>query len=273
MPQKNYLSAKKKLPRIETDEVDETEEVSTSSPAKSKLPLGVTDKTTFSLYVRGAKWIKDRDNAFDRLKELNTKIIAARHPRQKHVDYCFIDFASASDRDQALEELKACKEIQVKPITKDVPKLVSKHVQKVAERREAKKESRKILREIKLAEKRKAKKANDLTNQILITNLPVETTTSELKEQFEDVVDVNMKLAKKQRKYNSAILTFATPQEASQAAEKVIEMHGRKLNIILNSNKFFIKQKKLNKRKQSKAAKEAATETGEGKSKKRKTSE
>lgn len=250
MPQKNYLASKAKLPKKKVEESSEEEK------KVSRLPENTTVKETFSLYVRGPNWIKDRENALTKLQEINSKIKAVRHPRQKHTDFCFIDFASASDRDAAFEELKDNKQIHVKPSTKDTPKQLTKRKKKVEEKREAKLEARKVLREIKKAEKRKeaSKKTSDFTNQMLITNLPSETTTAELKQQFDSVVEVNLKLAKKGRKYNSAILTFATPHEAREAVETEVTMHDHKLNKILNSNKFYIQQKKLNKRKQKLAS-------------------
>lgn len=226
------------------DSIDSDDEIHTENQQVSKLPIGAAPQSQISLYVRGPSWMKDRENALKRFKEINPKIKAVRHPRQKSVDFCFIDFASATDRDQAFEELKTHKEITVKPITKDKPKLLKQRIRKVADKREAKIETRKLLKEIK--KKGAAKKQMNLTNQIIIPNVPIETTLTELKSQFPSAININLKLIKKKSKLNSAILTFATPSEALAATTKPIVSHSQKLNILLNKNFSIKKQLKKN---------------------------
>lgn len=241
---------KNKLPKsVKSEPADETleDKVESDSPVE-QLPEKSTNEK-FSLYVRGAAWIKDRVNAPSRLKEICPKIQKTRHPRQKSADYCFIDFASATDRDTCYEELKSNPEVNVKHITKDQPKLLDKRKKRVHEKREAKKEARRLLAKIKKNEKLK-EKPMEKTNEIVITNLPVQTTATELKQHFADAVKINMKLKKKSKKFCPVIITFGSPHDAFTATKQEVTLHDRKLNIVLNTNVAYKKAMK-NKRKQS----------------------
>lgn len=249
MPQKDYIGKKKGLPKdlkmskISDDEVESNNDSEQLQPTRSS-----TDK--FSLYVRGAAWIKDRDNASNRLKELCPLIEEVRHPRQKSADYCFIDFSSANERDQSYELFKNSSEVNVKHVTTDQPKLLEKRKKKISEKREAKKEARKLIAKIKKNQQLN-EKSIEKTNELVVTNLPVETTADELKQQFANAVKINMKLRKKTKKINSAIITFCSPNDAFIASKESITLHERKLNLLLNTNAAFRKETK-NKRKQPK---------------------
>lgn len=250
MPQKDYIGKKSKLAKVLKSETSDHSSENESEPktASERLPkVGTTEK--FSLYVRGAAWIKDRDNAGNRLKEICPKIQDVRYPRQKSVDYCFIDFASGTERDECYEQLKNNSEVNVKHVTTDQPKLLDKRKKKIAEKREAKIEARKLLAKIKKNQKLDEKSA-EKTNELIITNLPVQTTTAELKQQFSDAVKINMKLRKKPKKMNSAIITFCSPHDAFIASKQSITLHERKLNLLLNTNAAFKKGMKK-KRKQT----------------------
>lgn len=239
MPQKGYIGRKSALPRVlksnksDNSSDDEVESANTTE----QLPKDIKTEM-FSLYVRGAAWIKDRDNAANRLKEICPKIQDVRHPRQKSADYCFIDFASALERDQSYEMLKNNSEVNVKHLTKDQPKLLDKRKKKITEKREAKKEARRLLAKIKKNQKLN-EKPTEKTNELIITNLPVQTTAAELKRQFENSVKINMKLRKKTKKMNSAIITFCSPHDAFTASKQSVILHGQKLNVILNTNAAF----------------------------------
>lgn len=237
MPQKGYLSNKKSLPKL-IDSNAQPENVD-SSP---KMPTSVINEL-FSLYIRGPAWIKDRDNAANRLKNICPKIKDVRHPRQKSADYCFIDFTSATERDESFEELKGNAELTVKSVTKDVPKLLQKRKKKILEKREAKKETRNLLAKIK-KNQQKEEHPKERTNQLIIANLPAQATSTELKQLFPDSININMKLKKKAKKMNSAIITFPDPDTAFSASKASIELHGHKLNSFLNIDANFKAQAK-----------------------------
>lgn len=228
-------------------QMGESTQLSEEKPDESE-PLAVEQK--FSLYVRGAAWIKDRDNAANRLKEIEPRIQDVRHPRQKSADYCFIDFACAADREQSYEKLKSHPEVEVKRVTKDVPRLLEKRQQKIAEKRAAKRETKKLIREIKKKEKAKAKQA-EKTNQIVILNVPKQVTRADLKQQYPNAIKIILREAnKKKGKRSPAIITFANTRDAYAASqEESINLHGIKINVRLNTNKEFKRNAK------SKAAK------------------
>lgn len=199
----------------------------------------------FSLYVRGSNWIKDRENAVNRLKEIEPRIQGVRHPRQKSASYCFIDFQSALDRDQSYEKLKTHTEIKVKSVTTDVPRQLEKSRQKIAEKREAKQATKKLIAEIKKKDKSNAK-AVEKTNQIVILNLPKQVTQGELNEQYPNAVKVALRETKKKLKYRTAIITFPNHRDANVASKQgSINLHGHKINVLLNTiNRFKQNAKK-----------------------------
>lgn len=204
-------------------------------------------KERFSLYVRGAAWIKDRDSAPSRLKEIEPRIQDVRHPRQKSADYCFIDFASATDRDETYDKLKSHPELMVKQSTKDVPKQLEKRKKIVSEKREAKKETRKLVAKIKKKEKSN-ESHKEKTNQIIIVNLPHQVTVNELKQQYPKAVKVIVKKNPKAKTMHTAIITFPDTNEAFEASKESILLHGQKINVMLNKDASF-KQQTVNKSK------------------------
>lgn len=241
----------------EEEEASEGEEESLAEVEVKPEPVEISSKKveteTFSLYVRSAAWIKDRDNAENMLREIEPRIQNVRHPRQKSADFCFIDFASAEDRDQAHEVLKKHPKLTVKPVTKDVPTKLDKRKQKIAEKREAKQETRKLLAKIK---KNETKKSNaEKTNQLIISNLPRQTTQAELNQCFPTSVKINLKLKKPNVKSSTAIIMFPSPSDAIAASKSSHVLHGQKLKVFLNRSNSFkhnTKSKSKRKHKQSK---------------------
>lgn len=197
-------------------------------------PTTPDEKPQFSLYVQGAAWLKDRENAVHRLKEFEPRIHAVRHPRQKSADYCFVDFESASDRDQSFENLKTHSEIKVKQSTKDVPKRLEKRQQKVADKRAAKLATKQLIKQIKKKEKLSTV---EKSNQIVLPNVPEQATQIELKMQYPNAIKINLKKIGKRR---SAIVTFANYHHAFAASkEESFSLHGRKINAVLNTSTHF----------------------------------
>lgn len=206
------------------------------------------DKQQFSLYVRGSAWIKDRDNAENRLKQIEPRIQGVRYPRQKSANYCFIDFKSESDRNQSFEVLKNHSEIKVKLSTKDVPKLLDKRRQKIADKRAAKLATKHLITKIK---KNEQSVAVEKTNQIVLLNVPQQVTQIELKQKYPNAIRVNVKDNKRYTKrVRTAIITFANYRDACAVSkEESINLHGHKINVLLNTTKQFkdnAKKKRIN---------------------------
>lgn len=211
-----------------------------ASPNKKAAESNSETEQKFSLYVRGAAWLKDRDNAANRLKEIEPRIQDVRHPRQKSADYCFIDFESASDRDQSYEKLKSHAEIKVKTVTKDVPRLLEKSRQKIAEKREAKQATKKLIAQIKKKDTANGKQPHEKTNQIVILNLPKQVTRAELKEKYPNAIKIVVRQMKKKMKNGTAIITFPNLRDAFVASEEeTINLHGHKIRVLLNTKKQF----------------------------------
>lgn len=185
----------------------------------------------FSLYVRSSDWIKDRKESVIKLKEMDNRIIGVRHPRQKSANYCFIDFASATDRDSAYQDLLAKKDFYVKPVTRDNPVLLKKKVEAVEAKRSAKQEMRKLLKGVEKV--KKVKNPNPLSNQILIQRLSKEATKSEIVKLFPGAIEVKLRAPYQRRHMASAVISFSTPGEAGRAAKKEFELHNVKSRVIL----------------------------------------
>lgn len=251
--QKNEKLAKEVKPNVLDGEM-----------AKSQLVIGQVPKETFSLHVRGPKWIKDRDDSESKLKELNARIIKVRHPRQKSADYVFVDFVSAEDRDEAYKELLPLKDVHVLPARKDNPELVELRKSKVQAKREAKKQMADVMKNIAKNEQREKEpeKRKKLSNQIVILNLPKVTTQIELNEHFENVIDSKLNLDKNPKQnYSKAILTLATPKEAFNATRKVITLHDVKLRIRMHQNLNEIQKSKRQAKTKAKAKKRKSIES------------
>lgn len=239
MPQKVKNVNKKSLPRLKDTEVTmNTESDGEENAIESTSPAVNNTVEKFSLYVRGAAWIKDRDNAEARLKEIESRIQHVRYPRQKSADFCYIDFASIEDRDQSYEQLKSHSEIKVRSVTTDVPKLLNKRQKIIVEKREAKKETRKLIRQIKKKEKFNAN-ITERPNQVVIVNLPRQVTVTELKQQYPNAVKVNVKNNPKAKHMHTAIITFPDPRSALTASKESILLHGQKIKVILNKDASF----------------------------------
>lgn len=247
MPQNVKKGNKKQLPRLKSEpakEVDSEVEEMIENDDESMETASVTPvQEKLALYVRGGAWIKDKDNALNRLREIEPRIQNVRHPRQKSADYCFIDFASATDRDASYEALKNHSEVNVKPVTTNIPKLLDKRTKKIAEKREAKKETRKLLAKIK-KNQQTTEHATEKTNQLVIVNLPQQITVAELKQHYPNAVKVNLKQKNNLKKNSSAIIMFPNHHDAFSASKQSIVLHGQKLNVVLNTNATFKKQSK-----------------------------
>lgn len=228
-------------------------------------PLAAEQK--FSLYVRGAAWLKDRDNAANRLKEIEPRIQDVRHPRQKSADYCFIDFESALDRDQSYEKLKTHNEIKVKTVTTDVPRLLRKRQQKITEKREAKWETKKLIKGIKKKkdEANATAKPAEKTNQIVILNLPKQVSRADLNQQYPNAIKIILREQnKKKAKKSTAIITFSNTHDAFAASQEgSVNLHGIKIHVRLNTNKEFKKHAKKQAEKRKAAEEDGSQEPPE----------
>lgn len=228
--QKMKESSKKAVSQIHESEQLPNDEDESSLIAEQK----------FSLYVRGSAWIKDRENAVNRLKEIEPRIQDVRHPRQKSANYCFIDFESALDRDQSYEKLKTHAELKVNSVTTNVPRLLEKRRQKIVEKREAKEVTKKLIAQIKKKDKPNTK-AVEKTNQIVMLNVPKQVTQGDLKGKYPNAIKVVLRETKKNMKNRrTAIISFPNHRDAYAASkEESINLHGQKINVLLNTINLF----------------------------------
>lgn len=245
---------------VEEDDSAE-EEVEVAEVTKSQVPIGKVSEDTFSLYVRGPKWLKDRKNAESKLKELNERIIRVVHPRQKSADFAYVNFIDAAERDKAYKELLLVTEVNVQYPRKDNAEEVEKRKAKTLAKREAKQQLAALKKNIAKIETREKKsdRPTKLSNQIVIFNVPKEATQIELNQQFANVVATKLNVTKNpKQKSTRAVITLATPKEALNASQQKIELHGVQLKIQLYKNATDVQKLKKEKSKKKKLAKAAA---------------
>lgn len=217
-----------------------TEETIVEEVAVSQLPKG---KERFSLYLRAPNWITKRDTSAKKIKNLDARITEVRFPRQKSAHFCYIDFSSAENRDQALKELQKLPEDQkivVSKVTKDKPQQLEKRIEKVKKGREAKREMTTLLKGIERQEKKdaKAKRNSDLTSKVAATNVPRDTSIDELKNEFPNAINITLDYPEAKNQRGKALLTFATPGDALNESKRSVTLNDSelKLRIVLNKH-------------------------------------
>ena len=213
-----------------------------------------TEPAQPTLYCR-APWIRNRDVALAKLTEASKRILHIKFPRQKHANFCYVEYRSAKDRDVGLKELKDlvvddCKLTVDKP-SRDKASMLEKVKDKVAKKRETKRELTKTLKNIKKQQKIQNKKGR--STQIFVSNIPRDATREELEEQFGSLVDFKLKHNQNVNKKSSAYLTLATPHEAKAASQKEVSIRGT----TLRANLFGVQSKKAEKKSKNKKEKKS----------------
>lgn len=236
-------------------------EVKPSAVEVGKVPTGQKPKPKFRLYVRSGNWIKDRDTAGQKLKEICPRIIQVNFPRQKYHSFAHVTFKNAEQRELAYQELLKLDTLKVFHAKTDDPELMEKLKTQIEERRATKKELKKAMRK---AQKQVEQKVKIISNKLLIKNLPAQATLRELKKEFPEAIEV--KLAekpnkKKDTKFRVAIVTLPTPADAKALESKEITLHGSELKVCLQINKNL--QRRLKKRGKKMAAGQVKTEIKE----------
>lgn len=229
--------------------------------AKSKVPTGQEPKAKFRLYVRAGNWIKERDTAGQKLKEICSRIVQVHFPRQKHHSFAHVTFKNAEQRELAYQELVKLDILKVFHAKTDDPELMEKLRKQIDERRATKKELKKAMRK---AQRLVEQKVKIISNKLLIKNLPAQATLRELKKEFPNAIEV--KLAekpnkKKDTKVRLAIVTLPTPADAKALESKEITLHGSELKVCLQINRNL--ERRLKKRGKKLAAGEIKTEIKE----------
>ncbi|KAH8302262.1 hypothetical protein KR044_004556 [Drosophila immigrans] len=218
------------------------------------------------LYVRFLEKLPLDDQEFNaKVKALHPLISKAGKPRQKHARFCHVEFKTQEHRDKALEDIRAKVEKGAAPfkgLFVSVPKTDSEEfVNELVARKQQSLEKRKTKALTKRATKHVGLKKN-FTSSVIITNLPKTASLAQVRELFENAVDIQLKPGKgKFRDYSAATVTLPTTFEARKALKSNLSIAGSKLQLRFNTQ--HQKRRRLNKNQKQKAGKKTMKAVGD----------
>ncbi|XP_017137123.1 nucleolin 2 [Drosophila miranda] len=211
------------------------------------------------LYVRFPKKIPIDEQEFQaNVKSLHPLVSKSTKPRQKHARFCLVDFKSQEDRDQAFEAIK--KSIETDPAFKGIfvslPKTDSdEFVNELVTKQQLSVENKRT-KSLMKREAKKGQRKGNFTSSVVITNLPKTSSVAQVRQLFENAVDIQIKPGKgKFREFSAATVTLPTTFDARKAIKQDLSLAGTKLQLRFNAKQQKRKPKDKLKRK---------AESGEG---------
>lgn len=192
-----------------------------------------------SLYLRFHHRLTDVQEDLEKeIKQLSTLIKVVRRPRQPASRFCFVDFDTVEDCNQALIDLREVKinkkNIFARPVNRDNKKFIQEKVKLQKKTADARLKIRKMKKEMKRAIK-KGNKAQ--TNTLIIDNIPNNSTEQEVKDLFPEAVEFVMKYPTLNRLNCLAFVTVPTPQDAFKLTKEVITLNGNTLSVRFSKSK------------------------------------
>ncbi|KAI8040550.1 hypothetical protein M5D96_006493, partial [Drosophila gunungcola] len=199
----------------ESDEDDDEEEEKVQPAPKSRAEI-IEDKIhTKYEQLKGTRLYKlplDVEEFNAKVKALHPLVVKSTKPRQKHARFCLVDFKSKEDRDQAFGDIKTSieKDAKYKGIFVSLPKTDSdKFVNELTAV-----ENRRTKSLMKRATKKVLAKGN-FTSSVVITNLPKTSSLAQVRQLFEEAVDIQIRPGKgKFRDSSAATVTLPTTHAA-----------------------------------------------------------
>ncbi|XP_068142639.1 nucleolin [Drosophila tropicalis] len=208
------------------------------------------------LFLRFPKKLPlDETEFVKKVKSLHKLIAKPIKPRQKHARFCLVDFKSQEDRDAALADIKA--DIakgndDFKGIFVSLPKTESQEfVNDLVARKTLSLENKKTKSLMKRAAKKVEKGGKDnFTSTLVICNLPKTSSVAQVRQLFENAVDIQIKPGKgKFRDFNAASVTMPTTYDARKVIKQSFSLGGTKLLLRFNNRKNSSKNKKIKNKK------------------------
>lgn len=227
----------------ETESMDEDEE-----HTKDNTPIFYQERLNrLSLCLRFPKKLDaNRNKAESKVKLLNKKIINVRIPRQKYANYCLVDFANIEDKKQAYKELRNIRLEEYNRklhVTQAIPNneyKLEETKKRIKERREAKQLLtnlvKNIEKNIRIADQ---KNITPQTNEIIIQNLPIDTSELDIKKIFPNAYDISIAMIKNENDNELegiAYVTLPTPKNAKNAVKGKFRIKGTLLKIIFSNS-------------------------------------
>ncbi|SPP77160.1 uncharacterized protein LOC117579590 [Drosophila guanche] len=249
----------------ESDEDDDDAEQSsddeeTATPTKSRAEI-IEEKiqTKYDklkgtrLYVRFPQKIPEDEQEFQaKVKSLHPLVSKSTKPRQKHARFCLVDFKSQEDRDKALGDIKTSIETDTafKGIFVSLPKTDSdEFVNALVTKQQLSVENKRTKSLMKREAKKGLRKGN-FTSSVVITNLPKTSSVAQVRQLFENAVDIQIKPGKgKFREFSAATVTLPTTFDARKAIKQDLSLAGTKLQLRFNTKEQKRKPKDKLKRK------------------------
>ncbi|XP_017133914.1 nucleolin [Drosophila elegans] len=259
----------------ESDEDDDEEEEKVQPAPKSRAEI-IEDKihTKYEqlkgtrLYVRFPQKLPlDVEEFNAKVKALHPLVVKSTKPRQKHARFCLVDFKSKEDRDKAFGDIKTSieKDAKYKGIFVSLPKTDSdKFVNELVTRKQTAVENRRTKSLMKRATKKVLAKGN-FTSSVVITNLPKTSSVAQVRQLFEEAVDIQIRPGKgKFRDSSAATVTLPTTHAARKVIKQKYSLAGTQLILRFNTQKKRSPKDKL--KRKSKNGKSPAKENQQTKS-------
>ncbi|XP_017008087.3 nucleolin [Drosophila takahashii] len=193
------------------------------------------------LYVRFPQKLPlDLDEFNAKVKALHPLVLKSTKPRQKHARFCLVDFKSQEDRDQAFEDIKASieKDKEYKGIFVSLPKTDSDDfVNDLVSRKQTSVENKRTKSLMKRATKKVLTKGN-FTSSVVITNLPKTSSVAQVRQLFQEAVDIQIRPGKgKFRDSSAATVTLPTTHDARKVIKQKLSLAGTPLILRFNTQK------------------------------------
>ncbi|XP_039487011.1 nucleolin [Drosophila santomea] len=240
----------------ESDEDDDEEEEKIKPEPKSRAEI-IDEKihTKYEqlkgtrLYVRFPQKLPlDVEEFNAKVKALHPLVLKSTKPRQKHARFCLVDFKSKEDRDQAFKDIKASieKDDKYKGLFVTLPKTDSDDfVNELVTRKQTSVENKRTKALMKRATKKVQAKGN-FTSSVVITNLPKTSSIAQVRQLFQDAVDIQIRPGKgKFRDYSTATVTLPTTHDARKAIKEKLSLAGTSLVLRFNTQKKRSSKDKL----------------------------
>ncbi|KAH8380288.1 hypothetical protein KR009_009792 [Drosophila setifemur] len=191
------------------------------------------------LYVRFPKKLPlDLEEFNAQVKALHPLVLKSSKPRQKHARFCLVEFKSQEDRDKAFEDIKAStkKDAEYKGLFVSLPKTDSaEFVNELVTKKQLSVEKKRTKSLMKKATK-KVQAKGTFTSSVVITNLPKTSSVAQVRELFQEAVDIQMRPGKgKFREFSTATVTLPTTHDARKAIKQKLSLSGTELVLRFNT--------------------------------------
>lgn len=224
---------------LEDNIKDATPKKTMSEQVKEEIFKRYKERQGKQLYIRFPHKVPETlESLEEKVRELTPLLVKVHKPRQRHVRYCLVDFATKEDRDTALNQLKkSIKKGILQKYVVNIPRTESSDfVKELAERKMKSIENKKAKLRLKKASKKSAKE-NHFTSTIIVMNLPKTTSVLQIREIFENAVDINIK-GKQNKGKSIAAITLPSTMDARNAVKKKISLGGNQLIIKFDNQKM-----------------------------------